>query len=267
VLRPLLAFLTFAVVGCGARFEEIDSGSGGAPAASAGGTGSSGGGPQCNNFALSFDGVDDEVVAEAGTALNISTFTVEMWVNPTSPYEEGERRLWTYGQHGTSGHTLLLSQEENILGHLEARIFTPDERPATDDMRLPLDTWTHVAMVYEEPELRLYVGGVLTAEESPVLPPVEVDGPLLIGNSGPGASQHLMFGLIDEVRMSRVARYDANFMPQRIPAEDDDTFLLFHFDEGEGSAVGDVGGRLKGELLGSEGDNPAGPAFVSAPCE
>jgi len=71
-------------------------------------------------------------------------------------------------------------------------------------------------------------------------------------------------GWIDEVRISRVVRYTADFARPAAPfAADADTAALYHFDEGAGDAVRDSSGAAGGPSDGwlRVGGIPAGPAW------
>ncbi len=46
-------------------------------------------------------------------------------------------------------------------------------------------------------------------------------------------------GLLDEVRISNIARYSTNYTPQSVFIDDANTVGLYHFDEGSGTAVHD----------------------------
>jgi hypothetical protein len=55
-------------------------------------------------------------------------------------------------------------------------------------------------------------------------------------------------GFLDEIRLSDVVRYNAEFTPPSGPfTPDDDTIALYHFDEGRGDTLGDSAGASDGE--------------------
>lgn len=71
-------------------------------------------------------------------------------------------------------------------------------------------------------------------------------------------------GWIDEVRISRVVRYTADFTRPAAPfTTDADTVALYHFDEGAGDLVRDSSGAAGGPSDGwlRIGGTPAGPAW------
>jgi hypothetical protein len=56
-------------------------------------------------------------------------------------------------------------------------------------------------------------------------------------------------GLIDEVRLSSVARYATDFERPTTPfVKDDDTIMLFHLDEGTGTTAASAVGDFEMEL-------------------
>ena len=91
---------------------------------------------------------------------------------------------------------------------------------------------THVAAVRTAKEHRLYVDGRLVAR-------TEVSGPLPVIATPFSIGGDAFRGIIDQVRVSSVARYDAEFTPATTFAVDKDTMLLFVFDEGEGDELED----------------------------
>ncbi|HEU4418931.1 MAG TPA: LamG-like jellyroll fold domain-containing protein [Planctomycetota bacterium] len=98
---------------------------------------------------------------------------------------------------------------------------------------LVVGKWHHLAGVYDGSSVRLYVDGALAAE-------VEAKGkrktnglPLFIGADPNKSSAPVSFfsGAMDEVRLSKVARYKGpSFAPPRRHEPDADTLLLLHLD-------------------------------------
>lgn len=103
----------------------------------------------------------------------------------------------------------------------------------------------HVAMVCDLKELRLYVAG--KPQGASPLENRHYPSPfsLLIG-----AQRHPVFafreyfhGIVDEVRVSRTARYTNAFQPAPRFEPDPDTMALYHFDEANGDLVYDASGN------------------------
>lgn len=154
--------------------------------------------------------------------------------------------------------------------------------------RVDDDRWHHVAVTRSAGDgmLRLFVDGVPEAEVSG--PPGDVsypDGaqPASECDGGPctgsdpflviGAEKHDVgpdypsyTGLVDELRLSTVIRYDAAFTPPSAAFQPDaDTAALYHLDEGTGTAVRDaVGGPTASDGILNIGGTPPGPAWVAS---
>ncbi|MCX7011942.1 MAG: hypothetical protein NTW86_05140, partial [Candidatus Sumerlaeota bacterium] len=80
---------------------------------------------------------------------------------------------------------------------------------------LSVQTWTHVAAVFDGNTMRLYLNGQPAAEAENPGQPESAEKPFFIG-SNPGDGQYRFPGRIDEVRLSCIARTD--FMTDK-PAE------------------------------------------------
>ena len=95
---------------------------------------------------------------------------------------------------------------------------------------------THVALVVDGEQVRLYVDGKRAG-----LPP-QSDSPLRSAR----AKFEIGFqfsGSVDEVRVSKTVRYQKDFTPQARFTSDDNTLGLYHCDEGVGSVLKDSSGN------------------------
>lgn len=92
--------------------------------------------------------------------------------------------------------------------------------------------WYHVAQVFDGKELRLYIDGKLVASGRRDAAMKDNDLPLIIGGDvdGTGSAVDTLDGSLDDVRVSRVARYTSEFTPQKGHTPDADTLLLLDFD-------------------------------------
>ncbi len=93
-----------------------------------------------------------------------------------------------------------------------------------------LNQSVHLSAVSSDNELRLYIEGRLVGRKVQPQPSEKVDS-IKIGFS--------FVGLIDEVRISKVARYDKDYTPKPRLEADKDTLALYHFDEGTGEVLHD----------------------------
>lgn len=149
--------------------------------------------------------------------------------------------------------------------------------------------WHHIAVTRSSSsgQLRLYVDGVLDGQANGPTGDLSYRDNRFTGypNSDPflvlgaekhdaDASQYPSYrGLLDEVRISAILRYTANFTPPSAPfAADAQTAALYHFDEGPAGlcsanqiildSSGAAGGPSPG-VCKPGGAAPAGPVFVT----
>ncbi len=94
------------------------------------------------------------------------------------------------------------------------------------------EKWTHFALCYDGEKMRYFVDGTLQGEADAAGPLTRNRFPLYVGADPDrrGRPSYGFRGAIDEVRLSRVARYKKPFKPKTKYARDKDTVLLFHFD-------------------------------------
>jgi len=123
------------------------------------------------------------------------------------------------------------------------------------------DTWHHLAGVFDGQEVRLYVDGKLVAQKAGQGKRKTNGLPIYVGadTNGNGKPVSFLRGCIDEVRISRGARYRGpSFTPQRRFAADPDTAVLLHLDEALGPITPDAGQRhLHAEVMGKVAFVPA----------
>ena len=99
--------------------------------------------------------------------------------------------------------------------------------------KLPTDRMSHIAAVYDETHLTLMVDGKPVGQVPASGPRRENELPLYLGadpDAG-GRPTRGFRGLIDEVRISKVARYADVFQPVARHQPDDATVLLIHADQ------------------------------------
>jgi len=175
--------------------------------------------------ALHLDGRSCLRVASADLALPDGPFTVEGWIRGDA----------------YAGRRAYLAKTESS----EFGLFVSDGKPSfsvflgdgyvTAESAEPLlaaGRWHHVAGVFDGQEVRVYVDGKRVAARAGAGRRRRNAQPFLIGADpdGRGRPNSLCKGWVDEVRVSTVARYDADFAPSRRHEPDADTALLLHLD-------------------------------------
>ena len=124
-----------------------------------------------------------------------------------------------------------------------------------------------LAGVWDGDLLTLYVDGQRQHNSQPFKPPSLRETIIRIGGS-PYERFHF-HGIIDEVRISNIARYTEDFTPQCRFEPDEHTMALYHFDGGSGDVLKDSSGNgHDGKIVGAkwvkvdEGEGVADDAVV-----
>jgi hypothetical protein len=114
---------------------------------------------------------------------------------------------------------------------------------AYSEQEADLNATVHLAGVYDGQNVRLFVNGKLQQNvDKTTLPHVSSPYDFMIGADpdGKGKPHQFFRGTIDEVHISKVARYTEDFTPVAKPKPDADTLVLYHFDEGKGEIAHDA---------------------------
>ena len=170
-----------------------------------------------------------------------SPHTIEAWGTPASRVQNDKH---VFGWPQSSG--LFVRNEDSSwafgLTHTDKFQFVHDPQSLTPGRRV------HVALVRTGKELRLFVDGQRVARQPEAATPLKDQSkPFSLSVAGTAAFS----GDYDEVRVSRVARYDDNFAPQTRLEPDADTLALYHCDENGGSQLVDSSGnKHHGQIIG-----------------
>ncbi len=152
----------------------------------------------------SFNGVDDQVSITANTnsPFDFTTaLTFEAWANPKAV---PSNRNTIIKKYGSNGYSLDSSSSNNIFRCYMSGL-TPTELSAPS--AISLNTWTHITCTYDGVSRKMFLNGVLVANDSPTGIMDVNNTPLAIGNSsvysGPGYGFN---GSIDDVKIYNYAR-------------------------------------------------------------
>lgn len=259
------------LLGCGARFDLE-------PAGATGGAGGEGGAIPGGGMggmgmapcrALDFDGDDDVVSVPDAAELDVlGEITVEAWVR-FGPHVREMHIVANHHHEQKTGYVLLIyGADDAARYHLNFRYQTGTESHQVGYDEISPDAWHHVAGTYDGDKLHSFIDGVETndADAPDGMHTAPYSGPLTIGSAHYSPS-FAFAGLIDEVRISRVARYQNGESPERHWAVDGDTVALWRFDEpDEDQAARDEVLAHPGRLGATEGADDADPARVDVPC-
>lgn len=156
--------------------------------------------------------------------------TIEAWVRPTKLQNGVIFQHYLFGRY-TDPNTLRFTEN----GRFEFQ--QKDRFTITSPVASSLNEWHHVAVCVtrDRNNVYLFVDGLRVAGVN-VLAGVIWTGTYGIGREIGEDVNHFM-GHIDEVRMSAGCRYGASYMVPEHFDRDEDTALLFSFDEGAGWVV------------------------------
>jgi formylglycine-generating enzyme required for sulfatase activity/serine/threonine protein kinase len=195
------------------------------------------------NWALEFDGETSYVTISGLDDATVSASSLEAWVTPkelrgdkSNPngkslvlYCSGmkiARRNGGRWEYSSAQAGYLKSTVEVVVGH-------------------PV----HLAGCWDGEEFRFYLDGRLQKAQSGLAAPPDYAS---IGAFLQGRQSHF-HGLIDEIRISSIARYTEDFTPQSHFEPDEHTMSLYHFDEGSGDVLKDSSGNgHHGKIVGAK---------------
>lgn len=196
------------------------------------------------NTALSFgSGTGVVTVPNAAAFQGLTAFTVEFYLSLTSTTHGSYARIIGYDS-GNYGYSIFWDGTSQALG------VTVGNGSTRKDWNfwttLSQATTTHVALTWNGSTLNMFFAGVKDGSQTG----------LSGGNTGNPAVDLTMCGassnlILDDVRISNIARYSATFTPPTAPlASDANTLDLWNLDEGTGTTTTGVNGNV-GTLSGT----------------
>lgn len=211
-------------------------------------------------------GTGDYITLPTGIVQPLNAdYTIEFWA-----YWRGGgiwQRVFDFGTPDGSGNPSsapwIFFTPSNDIGRMQFAITTMgngNKQFVDGTIALPTNTWNHVALVYQSATntMSIYLNGTLNASGSITLRPSDL-GATAENYLGQSLFHPYAFGdeyyngIIDEFRISSVARYTANFTPYPIQFTPDvNTRALYHFNETSGQTVIDASANGLNGFLGSD---------------
>lgn len=175
-------------------------------------------------------------------------YTVEAWISPEMQ-SHAQCVLLFCGKS-----FLQIGKSER---HLFPACFESDLSAEPQNPRFVPGEWIHVAAVSSERQVKLFVNGTtrlnLSRQNEQVQKAHPFEGFWIAAHpldSNPNRFAYFYQGMIDEIRVSNVARYDNDFRPQTFFEPDESTLGLYHCDEGSGDELIDASGRgFHGQII------------------
>eukprot|EP00913_Durusdinium_trenchii_P028382 g26610.t1 len=210
-----------------------------------------------NNRALEFDGKDDYVEISSLKYDASHPLTWEARVVPLAIMGGIGAII-----DGGGESQVILSTSADGKKWLAGRVFATAEGAEYQYSKIAVQIGrsVHLSGVWNGRRLLLFADGKLqNAFHKKVAIPLQYERFLnfaigaTLRNSGKATSYPGSFqGIIDEVRISNVARYTKNFTPEKRFKNDKHTLALYHFDEGSGTVLKDSSGNgHHGKIVGA----------------
>jgi len=200
------------------------------------------------NGSAYFDGSGDYLQTINSNEFNFGNgpFTIEMWVNPNATQIAGPGGSGNAGAFvSTRIGPVYAPLEFSIRDNLKIQILVESiggnswQGPIISNTTLVANTWSHIALVYDGTNTKLYINGILDSNFTNITFAYKNQNNIIyIGKGGDGDFN----GYIDDLRITKgIARYTSNFTPpqQQLPAPSDpyqdNVSLLLHMDGTNGS--------------------------------
>ncbi|MEM7034230.1 MAG: LamG-like jellyroll fold domain-containing protein, partial [Chloroflexota bacterium] len=120
---------------------------------------------------LYFDGIDDYVAIREIDDLNIKAFTIEAWVNPA---KQGYNIIVAKGQEedGKQDYKFYINLDGKLtFDDIADEAITPKSKGQSEELKfvtgkstIPLNAFSHVALVVDDTHVRFYLNGLLDGE-------------------------------------------------------------------------------------------------------
>ena len=205
---------------------------------------------------LRFDGQDDFI--QIPIEWDTPVFTIEAFVTPDDGVPSGTL-LHLSNEQRAKIESIELFDEQNQSSQPESYVGVVGGK-SQGYMGAPLQRGVrqHRALTYDGQHLHYFVNGMWQAKRR-----VQPEDQLLwkLRQLTIGCKQdrtNFFAGVIDQIRLSKVARYTENFPPVTSVTSDDSTLALYDFDEGTGDVLQDSSGNgHNGKILGATWVHPA----------
>jgi len=196
---------------------------------------------------LSYDGKASYVRVPDATDLRLgmSSSTVEAWVWRDGKTAGGHEGICVKRDSNTTNKGWFFFSSGSFGPREDYPSFCVEGGPdpqVSGSAKIPYGQWVHVAATRSGGTCTIWLNGKSVRTGKVNIPNSKDISDLFIGRDSERPSYHWK-GLLDEIRISSVARYTAPFTPQYYFQPDSNTIALWHFDERTGSVAKDSSGN------------------------
>lgn len=206
-----------------------------------------------DNYARSFDGVDDKIIYETTTLLKNYPFTMAAWVKTSS---SSNQTIMYLGNRfsGITGNSLSIRSGKAVL---EAWIYSGSstKENITGTTILNDGEWHHIAGVFNsEVERHLYVDGILEGTDNAKMDniTVQVLNRFSVGNRDDSSPSDWLQGDLDEIRFyeNALTQYDVQSIMSGWDCSNNKKILYWNFDDQSTSIAKDEFHYFDGSISG-----------------
>lgn len=192
-------------------------------------------------FAVEFDGKSDHIEVDKFRYDGSHPVTIEAFAQPLS-----DKKGSVFVDFEAAGIGLHLREDRWMFNVFDDAVGMGKYRVAVSDLPADHEKLTHIAGVFDQQTVVLYVDGRKQKRQGSMLATVKPSGlPFFIGaNPGPGGEvQERFHGRIDSVRLSKGVLYTKDFVPPTKLEKQAGTLVLINLEEGQGDVVKDESGN------------------------
>ena len=219
---------------------------------------------------IAFDGTGDRLDIPASNLMESDEGTIECWVY-MNVLADGSQVYYNPPIYNKGDVYQALTVRAN--GKVTSHLYTGATNELISTNAISTGSWNHLALTWNSDGRKIWINGVLNGTSDISLTSMQAGGKNATFHIGEGTSSSSV-GLnayVDELRVSKIARYTANFTPYTSArTEDNDTTLLLHSNTNNNSTLfvdssdgGDVNNN--GSIESIVAANPTyGQSIVSA---
>lgn len=163
-----------------------------------------------------FNGTNSFVSTPDSTALEFGSgdFTVEAWIYPTS--NTGMRTIFSKTSNGYSP-LLFTVNNGNLVYYMSSTGTGWNVASGVSAGSVTLNAWNHIAISRSGTSVKPFVNGVAGTSTTTSASLVDNTGPVRIGANYFTGTLEYFAGYMDEVRVTKMARYVSNYTPPASP--------------------------------------------------
>ncbi|MBI9061482.1 MAG: DUF1080 domain-containing protein [Marinilabiliaceae bacterium] len=195
-----------------------------------------------------------DVVLIKNLNLVTNTFTLEAWIKPVGAQASATGILFMRDAGNVGLVGLQFNADQKLGYNWNGKFYN-----VSSEASVPVDQWSHVAVVVEPTQATLYLNGVKTVNTADHVE-LSLSSTLGIGRDYPtyfGSHPTLrdFKGLVDEVRIWKSARTEQQILNNMNgelanPASETDLEAYYNFNQTSGTVLPDVKGSHDGTLMG-----------------